>query len=73
MQTRIYKRRWKEFEQRTAEGSADTGRLVKVDNEGDSKTESSRYFKKKLSEYYLRNEKVHRLIIFLHIFGQEIP
>ena len=55
VQTSIYKRRWKEIKQRTDEGSADTGRRMKVDTEWDSKMESSRHFKKKLSEYYLRN------------------
>ena len=55
-QTSIYKGWGREVKQ-----SSDIGLLERVDKGGNSKIDRSRHFRKKLSEYYLRNVNVPTL------------
>ena len=55
VETSIYKRKWRGVSESSGEGVLERKRLEDIGKDVHSKMESSKHFKKKLSEYYLRN------------------
>ena len=55
VETSIYKRKWRGVSESAGDGVLDRRSLEDVGKDEVSQMESSRHFKKKLSEYYLRN------------------
>jgi hypothetical protein len=58
VETRIYKRKWRGASERAGDGLLDRRSLEDVGKDELSQMESSRHFKKKLSEYYIRNPDI---------------
>ena len=59
VETSIYQRKWRGVSERSGDGVLNKRSLEDIGIDEHSQIESSKHFKKKLSEYYLRNPYIH--------------